>query len=229
MAVNACNTSTTTTTPPSSYFTITVTIANENVFLGTTVPITATASDGRLLVGTWQSDNPAVATVSSTGLVTAVSSGLATIFLVAEGRQGGKTIRSLPNFAGTFTGSYRVDGCTQTGAVAAQNVCANAQPGTLIPFQFVLSQTGPVLSGNVFILGISAVPGSSAEISANGDVTFSGNGIAPGGFTVFTTWRLSQRTIAGGISGTIAQRWTAPGLADGEANVTASISSISKQ
>ena len=79
-----------------------VTSPNSNVFLGGSEQMTATASDGRALAGTWGSDNPLgpVTVNAATGLAAAVSAGQANVFYIADGRQGAKLIRALPNFAG---------------------------------------------------------------------------------------------------------------------------------
>ena len=72
---------------------VTVTPATPTVFLGQTVQLTATPKDanGNVLNGrvvTWASDNTAVATVSSTGLVTGVTQGQATITATSEAKNG---------------------------------------------------------------------------------------------------------------------------------------------
>src|SRR2546422_433456 len=72
---------------------VTVTPATPTVFLGQTVQLTATPKDangnvlnGRVVI--WASDNTAVATVSSTGLVTGVTQGQATITATSETESG---------------------------------------------------------------------------------------------------------------------------------------------
>jgi hypothetical protein len=216
------------TSPAASDFAIIVTSPNVDVFLGASEPMTATASDGRALAGTWGTDNPSAVTVNATtGLAAAVSSGQANVFYIADGRQGAKLIRALPNLAGTFTGAYLVTSCSATGQMASSNVCNNAPQGTQVPFTFIFAQTGPVLTGRVLVVGTDTVPAFATTIGVGGDVSVNGMVIAPGGFTVDTTWQISQRT-AGVITGTIAQVWTAPGFLTGQANVTGSISTINK-
>src|SRR2546422_2243884 len=72
---------------------VTVTLAPATVAIGQTVQLTATPKDanGNVLTGrvvTWASDNTAVATVSSTGLVTGVAQGQATITATSETKSG---------------------------------------------------------------------------------------------------------------------------------------------
>lgn len=223
----ACGSSSSTTPSPND-FSIAVTSANTNVFLGATEQMTATASDGRVLSGTWNTDTPSVMTVNTTGLATAVSAGLANVFFVAQGRQGTKSMRALPNFAGTFTGNYVVTSCTSTTAIEdALDVCRNAPQGTLVPFTFVFTQVGAILAGNVLILNTPAVPSFSTNIGVGGDASVTGNVTLTGGFVVNTNWTIVQRT-PGPISGTITQTVTAPGFLAGQATVTGSISSITR-
>src|SRR5436309_8160385 len=72
---------------------VTVTPATPTVFLGQTVQLTATPKDanGNVLTGrvvTWASNNTAVATVGSTGLVSGVAQGQATITATSETKSG---------------------------------------------------------------------------------------------------------------------------------------------
>jgi hypothetical protein len=228
LLVAVCGCKASSTSPAVIDFAIAVSSPNSDVFLGASEQMTATASDGRVLAGTWGTDNPSAVTVNATtGVAAAVSSGQANVFYVADGRQGAKLIRALPNLAGTFTGLYLVTGCSATGQMAASNVCNNAPQGTQVPFTFIFAQTGPVITGRVLVVGTDTVPAFAATISVGGDVSVNGMVIAPGGFTVDTTWQISQKT-AGVITGTIAQVWTAPGFLTGQANVTGSISTINK-
>ncbi len=89
------------------------------IFIGNTVQFEAreTLSNGTTRVATnatWGSDAPTVATVSSTGLVTAVAAGQATIFADVNPR-GTLLIRVFPNFGGTWAGSEVVTSCQDSG------------------------------------------------------------------------------------------------------------------
>jgi len=76
-------------------------------------------SDGStkaVIGGVWGVDDPRVATVeTTTGEVTIVGSGMVNVFVDYEGKQGSKAIRGLPNYQGTWTGSYRISSCSSTG------------------------------------------------------------------------------------------------------------------
>src|SRR2546427_260476 len=80
---------------------VTVTPPAATVVVGGTVQLTATTKDanGSVLTGrvvTWASGNTGVATVSSTGLVTGVAQGQATITAASEGQQGTAAVTVIP-------------------------------------------------------------------------------------------------------------------------------------
>ena len=92
---------------------VTVTSVNSRVFLGATEQMNATVtlSNGttQTAAGTWGSDNTIVASVSSSGLVTGVSAGEATVYVdVPSMPRATKRIRALPTYAGTWIGTYLV-------------------------------------------------------------------------------------------------------------------------
>ncbi|HEX8274364.1 MAG TPA: Ig-like domain-containing protein, partial [Longimicrobiaceae bacterium] len=73
--------------------TVSVSPGSASLAVGGTVDLSAVARDGagRILTGravAWASSNPAVATVSATGLVTGVAGGTATITATSEGKSG---------------------------------------------------------------------------------------------------------------------------------------------
>src|SRR2546426_540578 len=79
--------------PHATVASVTVAPRTWTVAVGATVQLTATPKDanGTVLTGrvvTWGSDNTAVATVSSTGLVGGVAEGQATITATSEGQSG---------------------------------------------------------------------------------------------------------------------------------------------
>ena len=81
--------------------TVSVTPRTANVAAGQTLQLVARLSDsiGTNLTGrsvTWQTDQPTIATVSSTGVVSALTAGRATISATAEGKSGTSTITVTP-------------------------------------------------------------------------------------------------------------------------------------
>ncbi len=87
--------------PDATQTSVTVTSTNSTIWVGQTEQMTAKVnmSDGstKTATGTWSSDNTAVATVSSSGLVTGISAGTATISCTEGGMSGTKliTVRSI--------------------------------------------------------------------------------------------------------------------------------------
>jgi len=113
--------------PTSSTTAISVIAPGAAIFIGSTSQFEAreTLSDGttRAAAGaTWGSDRPAVAGVSATGAVTAVSAGTATISADANGARGTAAIRVFPSFAGTWTGTERLSNCRDSGDLSG--LCA---------------------------------------------------------------------------------------------------------
>jgi hypothetical protein len=127
LAAGACSKDTTTPTAPGpstapAPTTASVAVgfpAGGTIFIGSTAQFEAreTLTDGTTRVASsvsWGSDNPSVATVSSTGLVTAVAAGEATIFADA-GLRGTMLIRVFPNFKGDWRGTEVVLQCQDSG------------------------------------------------------------------------------------------------------------------
>lgn len=86
-----------TTSPPAAVSTITVTLASATITVGQTSQATAQPKDaqGTVLTGraiTWASSNESVASVSSSGLVTGVAAGTASISATSEGKTGQASI-----------------------------------------------------------------------------------------------------------------------------------------
>src|SRR5207247_8917351 len=101
---------------------VTVTPRPATVGIGQTVQLTATPKDanGNVLTGrvvTWASNNTAVATVGSTGLVSGVAQGQATITATSEGKTGtaAMTVVRLV-FAPVSAGVTHTCGVTTRGA-----------------------------------------------------------------------------------------------------------------
>jgi trimeric autotransporter adhesin len=144
-----------------------VTLATSSIIVGQSSQAFATARDanGNVLSGrtaTWTSSAPTVATVSSTGLVTGVSVGTATISASVEGRIGTVQAIVIPvpiaSVAVTLGDSSIILGQTTQGAAVARDAGGNALPG------------------RVFTWGTSAP--SVATVSTSGLVTAVGEGVA---------------------------------------------------
>lgn len=117
-----------------------------------TFTATATMSNGStaIVTATWRTDNPAVATVDSSGRVTGMASGEASISAEANGvRATPRTLRVLPDYHGRWSGDWRVAGCTTDGDWARTDICRDVPVDSLLSFALALSQDRDNTSGNV--------------------------------------------------------------------------------
>jgi hypothetical protein len=169
----ACGGSTSTSPTPTN---LTVSSPNSNVLFGATEQMTAVASDGRALVGSWSSDNAAVATVSPTGLVTPTGAGQATIIFTASGgQQGTKLLRGLPNLNGTFTGTYTVTSCGGSGELLRwDSPCIYNHVGRLGSYTFTLMQSNDVVRGQAALDSATTFTNISGTVGLNGNLTLTG-------------------------------------------------------
>lgn len=185
-------------TPTPVVQSITVTSPSSMLRIGATETFTATAamSDGAsrpVSGGQWGSDNPAVATVEpTTGRVTGVGSGTATIYVDYQGRRGTKLIRVVPDFQGTWSGSYFINACQQSGDFIILDFCGDFPPGLVLPTNLVLTQTDDRVEGR-FFLGTLAGDGRG-PIDGGGTLTLTGT-IASSGLTIDTAWLLRSETV----------------------------------
>jgi len=152
--------------------TVTVTPSPITMTVGQTTQFTATLKDasGNVLNGravTWGSSNPAAATVSTAGLVTAVASGSTTITASSEGKSG---------TAGVTISNVAV------GSVAVQPQGPSIVQGANIQ----LSATVRDVNGNVVtdrLVTWSSSNTTQAVVSSTGIVT----GVSPGTVTITAT------------------------------------------
>ena len=132
---------------------ISVSPASATVAAGATVQLTATANPpGAATTFTWSSSNNAVATVSTSGRVTGVAAGAATISASAGGKTGRSTI-TVPTSAPppgpeVLIGAGDIAVCGSTGDDATSNILVST-------------------SGTVFTLGDNAYENGSATEYAN--------------------------------------------------------------
>jgi len=134
--------------------------ASASVPVGQTVQLTATPEDanGSALIGrvvTWASSVPGVATVSASGLVTAVAAGTATLTATSEGQSGTATVT---------TTAVPVALVTVTPAAASLFVGKTAQLAATTK-----DSAGNVLTGRVITWAVSNT--TVATVSATGLVT----------------------------------------------------------
>ena len=207
---------------------ITIASSSDLIFIGASETFTATASlstGGTQPVtgGTWGSDAPGVATVDATGKVTGTGSGMATIFVDYQGQRGTKAIRGLPNYQGTWSGSYAITGCAQTGDFARANFCSNFGVNRVLPTNFTLTQDRDRVQGR-FFLGTLGGDGSG-PVQSNGQLLFAG-AIQDPAATIETSWTLASAT-PGRITGSLNFIWRAPSLS-GDTRVSADIRDLNR-
>ena len=133
------------------------------------------------------------------------------LLLVACGGGGGGPIEPEPlpppNYAGTWTGTYTISSCTNSGFFADAALCSSVQ-NTTADFGFVLTQSNRTVTGT-FSLGSLSSSSVSAAIGNDGSLILAAP-VTQGSFTLNTTWTLQQAT-AGALSGQTRQVWTAAG------------------
>ena len=102
---------------------------------------------------TWESDAPAVATVSSSGLVTAVSAGEATITAdIPGGGRGSRRIRVFPEFHGHWEGDLNVTGISlppDWQELGEENCNGLPDCASWIPLTADFTQDGATVTGSV--------------------------------------------------------------------------------
>ena len=117
----------------------------------------------------WQSSNPAISTVNSLGIVTAVARGSATISAIAEGKVGGADLTVAPKTVGTVVispnpASATVGHSAQLTATV-KDASGTALVGRTITWASSNSAVASVSSGG----SVSAVSAGTATISASAD------------------------------------------------------------
>jgi hypothetical protein len=160
---------------------VTITSADDLVFIGADAPLTATA-DGRDVTATseWTVEGTALHIVSP-GIVHADHSGSAHVWAKYQGVQGQIVLRALPNMAGHFVGQYVVDSCSEVGSVTGGYFC---QPpgysiGSAWPLSMILTQARDVVSGTVSVGTVTSAP-FDAPVSTSGSVALALNASASG-------------------------------------------------
>jgi hypothetical protein len=197
------------------------------VRMAQTTPATATAllSNGQSqsLTTGWLSDQPAVATVTTSGTVTGVANGRATIYIVSDGRQGQQVIRVVPDYQGAWQGGLRMTSCENSGAWKAADTCKGAV-GTTGGWSLSLQQSGESMQARVDYGGGIAFPQVDASIAGDGRTSFTARYAGTQddvSFTVDTTVNLNS-TKSGELTGTLTEVWRLPNVA-GEQRDTAEL------
>lgn len=177
MAV-ACGGSSPPIAPTPSLTNITVN-GSDLLLIGQSETFTALDNTGApVSTASWGTDAPTVVSVeANTGRITAVGTGTATVFADFGGIRGTKTIRTVPDFTGYWSGWSEQTGCEATGDWAALRVCPESEYDfTLSPMTMRLTQDRDTVSGT-FRLGGRYAPEAaivSGRVSPDGTLTFTG-------------------------------------------------------
>ncbi len=167
--------------------TVTVSSPVTLLFTTETTTLSATVQDalGPLLGRrTWRSDNPAVAAVDSTGRVSAIGEGVATITVTAEGASGSAVITVNPrtpvSLSGGWTLSFSAAGTGRDAALGCsgnlQVTVAAASPDSV----FDVAVTGPGrMSCSSQTLHGTVVAFTSGVVFRFGSCTFAAGRLAP--------------------------------------------------
>jgi hypothetical protein len=208
---------------------IIVTSLRTKFFVGSTETFTATAtmSDGRterITSGAWSSSNQSVATVDSSGLVIIIGMGSADIIMTYSGKTGSKSIFGLADYQGTWTGTYRIDGCTSSGDFLAAGIC-DTFIGSEYPIDLILIQDINVVQGTVFLGSLSTTMSAFLELETDGKLTLEGQ-ITSNPFLISVVTAF-QSIVPGEITGTMSQTYTATGWT-GSGQLMCSIVSLTR-
>jgi len=172
--------------------------------------------------GAWSGDNPSVATVgASTGEVTIVGSGMVNITVFYRQKISTKTIRGLPNYQGTWSGTYYLTLCHNYGDWSTQGFCSLLDLYIELPIELNLIQDEDRVEGR-FLLGNLGAD-TNGPVGTDGQLLLAG-GIQEGDFTIEVAMLL-QSAIPGEITGHISEIWRAASMS-GSAEVEANIQNL---
>jgi hypothetical protein len=130
------------------------------------------------------------------------------------------TAPPIAQYAGNWTGTYTITGCTQSGGIALANICGSL--GNTPPYGLQLTQTGSNVSGS-FTLGTVSFPNVGGTVGSDGSLALSGTSLSSG-VTIVVTWALH---MSSGVTGTLTQVWQSSTLS-GQTNVVGNINTSSR-
>jgi len=208
-------------------------IASANILkIGITETFTANyvGSDGSsvpITDGKWGDDNDAVATVvEATGAVTIVGVGQITIFVDYKGIRGTILIRGIPDFQGTWSGTYAVTKCEAQGTLAAENFCNNFPVGEVFTTTITVTQNLAAVTGQGTMRNITQT--INGTIGLDGTLTLTGLPIVPEGQDVKILFWLLRKDSPNACRGNTVEVWMKPGFTPGEGAVEGSLQEFTR-
>jgi hypothetical protein len=191
-----------------------------NLSNGSTRPATAPA---------WSSSDGAIATIDAGGAARGMAAGSTSIGVAAENLSATRSLRVVPDYQGSWAGTYRVTSCAHTGAFRAARACGDiVKTGDIGGIAVRFTQTRDTVSGT---LGFGELLGdATGTIQQGGDldlrssIAFEEEGLR--GTINVSSW--STRIGATGMVGGFQQRWTAAGI-DGDMTLGCDLVEVSRR
>jgi Bacterial Ig-like domain (group 2) len=185
LATAACDhppTQPTTVAPETKPTLLTITPATSLLKVGASETFSAFAvfpdGSGESVAAQWSVDRSAVATVQSTGVLTAAGAGMATITAIYRERSASRSLRVIPDYAATWEGTVIVLECLDgdPGICTSAPCCpAFYVPGRTFTIAAILAHRDEHVTGFITneTAGPAAVP-STGTIDLDGTLTLEG-------------------------------------------------------
>ena len=208
---------TTAPTPPpanAGVATVTVTMSPAQITVGATATATAELRSGVGAVITgrpvdWSSSAPAIASVNSAGVVSAIAAGSATITATSEGKSGSAPIAVAPAPVATVAITLAVPSLTLGATTTASAVLRDERGATLTGRAITWSSTSPSVAAvstdgaiTTLAVGTTTITASSEGKSASATLTVIPVPVA----TVTVTAPQSSLTVGGSTQATAVTR-----------------------
>ena len=176
----------TVTIAPDPVAVVDVSLSSTSLYVGSTIQLTATprSATGQVLTGrpiVWSSSTPAVASVSASGVVTALASGDAVIIAAVDGRQGTAivTVRLVPVASVSVTPTTATTPVGRSVALTAMALDAAGRPLSGRVIGWTSSNNGvAIVSSSGLVIGLASgtvtITASSEGKRATAAVTVGG-------------------------------------------------------
>ena len=188
------------------------------VRVGTTAAATATATlangQTQAVTSGFRSDAPTIASVSDGGTVSGVANGEATIIVASGGREATRRIRVAPNYDGRWLGQQRITACNATGEFVGICEIEGGIVGILFPVGLTARQQDSLSVSGEFAIEDLSFPTFGTQIEGDGTIRFTSTTVVEG-IRAEVSWEMNAAQD-GRASGTIRERYSAPGLASGD-------------